>query len=344
MTAFRFSKLARQGRAPARQRRAQRIAQRAPSSLDKGQLQIIGIFALFGLLAIVVCFFHLVPLGTQELLNQIVRYRKIADVSFAYESSILTEEKRALRRKQTPPVFELDEAPYQAFAAYSNQLLKALNAFEATTKGLDEAERLLALKALEREFKSEATYAISAKDLEAFLNYWDSKARQRAFLEGLQILKSLYQQGIYRRVHSHPPTLNEEKEKLLYSIQDEEGLVQTTQVLSLEQASKKLRMEIATWNKDAEGISALFRFLNKGIDSNLSYNEEKTLALQNEAALEVKPVIVEIALGQTLIEPGEKITDFKFEQLNALHQERRSKLTFSFNDIAHRNRLGVGLR
>jgi len=53
---------------------------------------------------------------------------------------------------------------------------------------------------------------------------------------------------------------------------------------------------------------ALFRFFRTGLTANLNYDRAATEAREADARRQVKPVLVNVARGQTIIEPGERVS------------------------------------
>ncbi|MEO6874125.1 MAG: HDIG domain-containing metalloprotein, partial [Opitutaceae bacterium] len=62
---------------------------------------------------------------------------------------------------------------------------------------------------------------------------------------------------------------------------------------------------------------ALFRFFRTGLTANLAFDRAATEQSEAAARSRVKPVLVSVARGQTIIEPGERVSPDQFEMLTA---------------------------
>ena len=65
---------------------------------------------------------------------------------------------------------------------------------------------------------------------------------------------------------------------------------------------------------------ALFRLFSNGVTPNLIFDRTATERLQQQAIADLKPVIVQVERGQTIIEPGARVTPEQYEMLVA-HRE-----------------------
>ncbi len=121
---------------------------------------------------------------------------------------------------------------------------------------------------------------------------------------------------------------------------------------SLDEALTFLRINLA-----AEGISrdttlALFRIFENGVTPNLVYDPAATGQLQDAALKSLKPVIVSVVRGQTILEPGLRVTPEQYEMLVAQRRflldsgnvEMNEDHLQLFGRVRPRARHGLGLR
>jgi putative nucleotidyltransferase with HDIG domain len=85
----------------------------------------------------------------------------------------------------------------------------------------------------------------------------------------------------------------------------------------MEEALTFLRINLA-----AEGVSrdvtlALFRLFRNGVTPNLIFDRAATEQLQQQAIADLRPVMVTVERGQTIIEPGTRVTPEQYEMLVA---------------------------
>ncbi|MCR6656235.1 MAG: HDIG domain-containing protein [Opitutus sp.] len=260
--------------------------------------------------------------------NQIATTRVVANTSFSYES----EEKTRIAREQllnrVPPVYRLEMEQLQIFEAAARDLLSQLELYEqqheAKAPGIAEARAELG--AIAESFNSRGSYRVSVDDLAAILSAGDAKARLALFENGFAALSDLYEQGVQDGSFGNAgPT-----SATILQIVRPNGQISQRPVQSMEDALTVLRVNLASEGLPRNAQSALFRLFRNGLAPNLVFDREASEAREALAVSRLKPVVVNVVRGQTIIEPGERVTPEQYEmflaQRNFLHEHKELRL------------------
>ncbi len=106
-------------------------------------------------------------------------------------------------------------------------------------------------------------------------------------------------------------------------------------ILSIEKAQKKIREQVKNllWDEPFKGASAeqVEGFLLRFIKPNLSYNVAETLVRRDKTAAIVKPVIIKIQAGESIIRSGDRFEAWHLVVLEGLqNQKRQTNLLLKF--------------
>jgi cyclic-di-AMP phosphodiesterase PgpH len=249
--------------------------------------------------------------------NQAASVRIVASEPFSFVSVERTREKRAQLRDRVPPVFRLEFEPLLQFETHIQELLAQLQSHEAAAGG-DGLTHELALAELVETFNAGGPYRAGVEDVRALLELGDAERRREVADYALAILGEIYAQG----VHDTPALTAGTSPDLLtvYQLIGPDGSVSTKSVESLEEALTFLRINLATEKVARPTALALFRLFRNGVTPNLVYDQPATQARQDAALATLQPVTVQVQRGQTLIEPGTRVTPEQYEMLVAHRQ------------------------
>ena len=99
------------------------------------------------------------------------------------------------------------------------------------------------------------------------------------------------------------------------------GEIAQRPVQSLDEALTFLRINLAgRRHQPRRHPRALPRIFENGVTPNLVYDPAATQQLQDDALKSLKPVVVSVVRGQTIIEPGTRVTPEQYEMLVALRR------------------------
>ncbi len=251
--------------------------------------------------------------------NQTAPVRIVANAPFSYESAERTRLQREQIRDRIPPVYRLEFEPLTQFETHIKDLLVAFERFQqafpadaASTPAAHEQ-----LEAITRDFNAAGPYRTTVDDIRALLFLGDATQRFSVVENALLVLREIYAQG----VHDDSSLAAETAAGGITVFQIKKSdQVANQAVESMEDALTLLRINLA-----AEGIGrpttlALFRIFRNGVTPNLVYDQDATRQLQQQAIADLQPAIVEVQRGQTIIEPGTRVTAEQYEMLVA-HRE-----------------------
>ncbi len=180
----------------------------------------------------------------------------------------------------------------------------------------DSPERRAALAAIVDAFNARGPYHASINDIRTLLNYGDAAARRALVESALVVLRGLYQEGI----HDESPlfvTTGAPGQVSVFRINRASGASEQHSVQSLGAAERFLRINIETPGMDSRTILALFRIFHNGLNPNLVFDTEASERLQEETLKNLQPVTVQVERGQTIVEPGIRVTPEQYEMLEA---------------------------
>ncbi len=261
--------------------------------------------------------------------NQLVNVRIVASAPFSFESTEKTRQQAEQLRDRTPPVYRLEFEPARQFETNVRELLAALERFEkeAGAKAKPGPERSAALAPIVDAFNAKGPYRVSVDDVAALLDAGDAKARFALVENALVILREIYTEG----VHDGSVLSGDNEGRItVFKILKPTGEVAQRPVQSMDEAHAFLRINLA-----AEGIGrgtevALYRIFRNGLTPNLIYDLQATKRLQENALKSLRPVVVKVERGQTLVEPGSRVTAEQYEMLLAhrkvLQQDRNLQI------------------
>lgn len=251
--------------------------------------------------------------------NQIATVRVVANASFSYESAERTRIAREQFLDRVPPVYRLDLEPFHRFETAARELLTQLENFErshpanATNLPNSAAERREALTAIAESFNARGSYRVSVEDIAAVLTAGDARTRAALFDNGIAALRDLYAQGVQdgSLTGSGPNSVT------VFQIVRPNGEITQRSVQTMEDALTFLRVNLAAEGVPRSAALALFRLFRQGLVANVVYDREASQRREQLALKQVKPVTVGVVRGQTIIEPGERVTPEEYEMLMA---------------------------
>ncbi|MEY4939641.1 MAG: hypothetical protein RIQ93_1376 [Verrucomicrobiota bacterium] len=289
--------------------------------LEKSRLIAAAIFVLTVAAIVLISSAGITTLNVPVLPNQIATARIAALASFNYDSAEKTRAAREQFVNRVPPVYRLDTESLRRFEAAARKLLSQLAAFEqANPSGVaGRVNRRADLSAIAETFNSHGPYHATADDIEALLSIGDAKTRTILFDNGIATLRDLYAEGI---TDSSLGNLSPGS-AVVFQIARPNGAVSQRSVQPLEDALTLLRVSLATDNLPRPAVQAVFRLFRFGLTPNVVFDRTATLARQKAAGNTIKPVVVDVVRGQTIVEAGDRVSPEQYEMLVAHRQYLR---------------------
>ena len=248
-------------------------------------------------------------LNVPVLPNQVATTRLVASVDFSYESAEKTKAARNQYADRVPPVYRVDTEPLRRFEAAARILLGDLAAFDAAHPSNTPAlNRHVEIGAISDTFNARGNYHVTPDDVAALLTI-DSKTRNAVFDTGLATLRDIYAEGV---VDSALGGLTPGS-TVVFQILRPNGEIGQRSVQTLEDALTLLRVSLAADNVPRPAAQAIFRIFRFGLTPNIVFDRAATQARQTAAVNSVPPVVVTVSAGQTIIEPGERVTPEQYE-------------------------------
>jgi putative nucleotidyltransferase with HDIG domain len=293
----------------------------------------ITFFLLFATLVIVICFLGQKPKGPQVILNQPAPKRIVAEFEFEYDSKLLLEREISSVSARVPPVFKRTFEPFDSFSKYINNLnssiAKTLIDHESKKdeallqeygeKG--EAALEIALTQTIDALTNGNEFKIAPETIIQFTKLTNPKERSALTNDALSVMKSIYQDG----VHSNMDTGNNLPQVAVVQLIDETGNQNLPYARALEDALVALRVRLDALCGKREIARVLFDIFRHGLKENLIYSEQATKEAKANAIKKIPPQTIRFKEGETLIEPGQIVTEKNIESLAAYRKEERTQ-------------------
>jgi putative nucleotidyltransferase with HDIG domain len=263
--------------------------------------------------------------------GQIATVRVAASAPFSYVSAEQTNLSRERLIERVPPVYRAEFAPLQQFETHLHELLDQLEKYEhefpPNTPSLTNRRQVFA--AIVEAFNAKGPYRATVDDVALLLASGDAKTRATLVEKCLVTLREIYHEG----VHDQSLTANPEPGSVtVFQIVQPDGDVTQRQVQSLEEALMSLRVTLAPEGTSRELAQALFRIFRNGLTPNIVYDREASQRREVEAVKVLHPVTVSVARGQSIIEPGTRVTPEQYEMLMAHREFLRNSSTVALDE------------
>jgi putative nucleotidyltransferase with HDIG domain len=272
-----------------------------------------GLFFVLSVLVILICFLGQEAKGPQLLLNAPAQARIVAEFPFEYNSTLQLEEKQRVVRAQVPPVFERTIKPYEDFSEAINNLNESIAKTQIDYEELGEDTLKTELEKTAKQFADNSGFGIEPESILNITTTTSPRERSDIFTDALEILKALYEDGIYTTTGASTG----EAQITVIQLVDEEGRYNLPDARSQDDALIALRVRINEISSKRETARALFDLFRKGISPNLQYSAKGTDRAIERAIIKIPPVSLAYKEGQTLIEPGIIVTPYEIERLSA---------------------------
>lgn len=248
-------------------------------------------------------------LNVPVLPNQVASTRVVASVPFTYESAERTQAARNQFADRVPPVYRIDTEPLRRFEAAASALLSDVARYEASHPANTPAlNRHAEVGAIADAFNARGNYHLTPDDIAGLLTI-DDKTRTSVFETGLATLRDIYAEGVVDSALSGVTPGS----AVVFQIIRPNGEIGQRSVQSMEDALTLLRVSLAADNVSRPAAQAVFRVFRFGLTPNIVFDRAATQARQVAAVNSVKPVMVTVSAGQTIIEPGERVTPEQYE-------------------------------
>lgn len=287
---------------------------------DRSRVVALGLFCVTVASIVAISYVGVSTVNLPVLPGQVATVRVTASVPFTFVSSEQTRITRERLQKRVPPIYRLEFAPYHQFESHLHEFLDAVTKFEhdfpANLPSLSNREQ--ALKTIVDNLNSKGPYRVRIEDVSTVIAAGDAKYRRELIDRSLVVLNEIYKEGTHDQslaVSSRDPG-----SVMVFQIQKSDGEIAQRPVQSLEEALIFLRVNLTAEGMPRELALALFRIFRNGLTPNLVFDYESTRRREQEAVKTLRPVVLQVEKGQTIIEPGTRVTPEQFEMLTAHRQ------------------------
>ena len=297
--------------------------------LDRSRAVAVFIFVVTVAAIVAISSVGINTLNIPLLPDQTATTRVTALASFKFESAERTRAAGDQAVNRVPPVYRLESEPLRRFETAARGLLAQLASFEAAHPGGAAAAlaRPTELAAIVESFNAHGPYHATPEDISALLDAGDAPTRTALFDNGLATLRDIYAQGV---TDSSLGGFGQGNTVVFQIVRPGGGVTQRP-VQTMEDALTVLRVSLAgtSTQPTAHAVFRVFRF---GLTPNVVFDRTATAARQNAARAAVRPVEVAVVRGQTILEPGDRVTPEIFEMLTAHRTYLRTHGDADFRD------------
>ncbi len=273
------------------------------AAFDSSRIVAIGLFLATVALIVLVSFVGVTNRTLPVLPNQLATVRIVAALDFTYESRIRTELARERLAERVPPVFRIDPEPLRRFETDLAALIAAADPADSAR-----------LEAAVVAYNQRGGRRLAPDDLARILTIGHPQTRALRLENALATLRALHAQGL-----ADPRQLGGERADHLkmFQVLRPDGTVANRPVEKLEEALIHLRVTLASEEPERPLADALYRLFRDGVVANLSFDREATLAREADVMRDVRPVVVTVTRGESILEPDTRVTAEQFEMLEA---------------------------
>jgi len=288
----------------------------AMTFLEKSRVVAGLIFVATVAAIVLISYVGITTIDLPVLPGQLATVRVSAGTSFSYVSSEKTKAAREALVHRVPPVYRLDFATLEQFEGNLRDLLAQLEKFEHDFPAGAPAvtNRHEALSALVEAFNAKGPYTVNVDDVGALLAAGDAKVRSTLVESGLAALSEIYTEGVQDSSLEQSGQVNS---VTVYQILRPNGEITQRPVQTMEQALELLRINIAAEGTGRDLVGALFRIFRNGLTPNIIFDQDASQRREAEVLKALKPVTVSVERGQSIIEPGTRVTPEQYEMLMA---------------------------
>lgn len=285
---------------------------------------VVAVFFLAFLITFV-CFSGQSPLRVHIIPGQIFKTRIVAAFPFSYESEIQTRRLRERKSLRIAPVYKLDLERFQNFVKALEAFAQDLRRFAPKwNEASDDISRREKLKALLRSAAARYEIDLKPADVEMILTA-DEGTRMFLWRESIGLLQSVVEEGIVDSALQTPSGQMSYFMNIDLPTQQQKKSLRTQ-----EDALLHLRIHLSSLDSNRELTNAFFHILRQGIYPNLTYDRERTNEKKMLATHFIKPVMVTVEAGDTILDANAQVTDLHYERLQAYRSNLLRHGTRSF--------------
>ena len=289
--------------------------------LDRSRVIAALIFIITVASIVIVSSVGMTTINLPVQLNQVATVRVVSSASFSYESAERTRIAREQLLNRVPPVYRLEDGSLVQFETAARDLLSQFALYESQhpPAATSDEVRHAALAAITDQFNARGPYRASIEDLDAVLAAGDTKTRAALFENGFAALRDLYADGVQDGSLGNAGA----NSVTVFQIARPDGNIAQRPVQSMEDALTFLRVNLAADGVPRRSALALFRLFRNGLVPNVVFDAEATKLREDQAVSQIKPVVVNVIRGQTIIDAGQRVTPEQYEMLLAHRQYLR---------------------
>lgn len=261
---------------------------------------VVMLVMLMTALVYFICFFGKQPIVPDIVRNKAALVHLISPFEFSYHSEIQTEAKRRQVSERIAPLYKINPETLESAEKNLKLIVDLFNEYQEeydTQKKSENPNLEVFCEELSSQLRKSTPFAVNPQDIGSIYEFTTKENRSRIFKHAFFHVKNIIRDGIY---DDGDPVFSNRAE--LANIDIDGSSARTQQIKSQSNARNLLlsRVKSLGWN---DRLSyAIYRIFTQDILPNIVFDEEKTLEARNLAKDKVKPVIVKVREGETIID------------------------------------------
>ncbi|MBQ6534412.1 MAG: HDIG domain-containing protein [Opitutales bacterium] len=269
-----------------------------------------------------ICFAYKSPVMPHILAkNKIAQVQIVSPFDFSYVSEIQTQSSRDRSAEKIPPLYRINPEIAANGAAAVKGIAETFAAAQEKYDDLSAAEKKSGkfFEEISSEIRKRSRVEISPDDVRTIYERTNAENRARAFNQAFFHAKNILRDGVY----SDQDSVFAEAGAGAAPRADISGGVSALQIRAVGEsaARRELLEKIKMLGMGDPLAYAVYRAVNQTLSPNIEFDEERTKQRRDEARAAVKPVVVKIRAGETLVDSDTAPTPIVSEKIRAYKAE-----------------------
>lgn len=265
-----------------------------------------------------ICFAYKSPIVPQVFSNKVAQVHLVSPFEFSYISEIQTQAKRNQSAERIPPFYKINPES----VANVQDSIKALVAIFKDLRPEDEsAEKNSAdfYDTLSSKIKNSTKLTISPDDIKTILAETTAESCGNIFSHVAFAMRTILRQGIY----ADGDKIFAGADNTDFPKVDIEGVSPqyTARAVSETTAKAELFDKLKNMGVSNALSLAIYRTVVHEIRPNIEFDEQKTKSLREKARENIRPIVVKVREGETILDASSMSTPIMQEKLRAYKNE-----------------------
>lgn len=297
---------------------------------------ISAVVLAMAVLVYAICFAYKSPIVPQIVTkNKMAQVQIVSPFDFSYVSEIQTQASRERNAERIPPIYKTNLNIISAESKNINKLVSILDEKQAAFNALPEEDKKSNkfFDELSAEIRKNTSIAVSPDDIRTIYERTMPDNRNRAFGQVFFHVSNILRDGIYA---DGDAIFSSIKNSFATHVDLSGGIggglgAFHIRAVSEDEARKEFLDKVKTLGLNDSLAYALYRVMKECLRPNVEFDEAQTKIKREEARNMVKPIVVKVRSGDTLVDSDTSPSAIVSERIKAYKSELEKRDgTFSF--------------